>query len=347
MKRFIYLFLIFSSALFAKEKPTLYVWSLGFCFSADVQPEFAPMSPKIGVVEDRIIYSPKHYIKNIQDGSIVWVYAKHLANFVSDVLPHINGKIILVSGGSDATFPTNYPEKREILNAINSPSILHLFMQNCAYSHPKVTQIPIGIDLHTAVHWPYKCGFESSISSKKQSIQLTSLLKTLRQTGLRPIKAICDFGFNDSMHGEYNRYLEFNDDRATIRKRLENFPFASHLEKSVPRDTLWKMKGQCAFDISPPGNGIDCHRTWESLLLGCIVIVKDSFLNPLLKDLPVVVIQSWDEITPENLAMWRIKYADALTNSKYREKLTIDFWLNKMRTIQNRYLTSKLEMDES
>jgi hypothetical protein len=30
------------------------------------------------------------------------------------------------------------------------------------------------------------------------------------------------------------------------------------------------------FVVSPPGNGIDCHRTWESLYLGSIPIVKAS-----------------------------------------------------------------------
>ena len=30
------------------------------------------------------------------------------------------------------------------------------------------------------------------------------------------------------------------------------------------------------FALSPEGNGIDCHRTWECLYLGVIPIVKKS-----------------------------------------------------------------------
>jgi hypothetical protein len=50
------------------------------------------------------------------------------------------------------------------------------------------------------------------------------------------------------------------------------------------------------FVISPPGNGPDCHRTWEALYLGAIPIVisKSWPFNHL--ELPVVIIDSWDQL---------------------------------------------------
>jgi hypothetical protein len=35
------------------------------------------------------------------------------------------------------------------------------------------------------------------------------------------------------------------------------------------------------FCISPPGRGIDAHRTWESLMVGTIPICLSSSLNPI------------------------------------------------------------------
>ena len=52
--------------------------------------------------------------------------------------------------------------------------------------------------------------------------------------------------------------------------------FAASQKKPMERRFLFKRIGQFAFVASPPGNGFDCHRTWEALILGCIVIVQNS-----------------------------------------------------------------------
>ena len=45
--------------------------------------------------------------------------------------------------------------------------------------------------------------------------------------------------------------------------------------------------------MSPQGNGLDCHRTWEALILKTIPIVRTSSLDPLYEGLPVVVVHEW------------------------------------------------------
>ena len=101
--------------------------------------------------------------------------------------------------------------------------------------------------------------------------------------------------------------------------------------KQLPRNQLWRAKGEYAFSISPRGNGLDCHRTWEDLVLGCIVLLKTSSLDPLYEGLPVVIVKNWSEITEENLALWLEEYGDAFTNPSYREKLTRAYWINKIK----------------
>ena len=51
------------------------------------------------------------------------------------------------------------------------------------------------------------------------------------------------------------------------------------------------------FCISPPGNGIDCHRIWESLYLKCIPVVKYDHAFEQLKDLPILFIEDWNDVT--------------------------------------------------
>jgi hypothetical protein len=52
-----------------------------------------------------------------------------------------------------------------------------------------------------------------------------------------------------------------------------------------------------AFVASPHGNGLDCHRTWEALALGCIPIVKRSPIDKVFQGLPVWIVGSWKEVT--------------------------------------------------
>ncbi len=55
------------------------------------------------------------------------------------------------------------------------------------------------------------------------------------------------------------------------------------------------------FCISPPGVGLDAHRTWEALMVGTIPIVLSSPMDTLYDDLPVVIVSSFDVITEESL----------------------------------------------
>ena len=58
------------------------------------------------------------------------------------------------------------------------------------------------------------------------------------------------------------------------------------------------MLGQHRYVLSPRGNGLDAHRTWEALLVGAIPIVRSSALNPLYERLPILVIHRWEDVTP-------------------------------------------------
>jgi hypothetical protein len=51
------------------------------------------------------------------------------------------------------------------------------------------------------------------------------------------------------------------------------------------------------FVLSPPGNGMDCHRTWEALYLGAIPVVKRRFWPFTHLDLPVIILDDWDELS--------------------------------------------------
>jgi len=50
------------------------------------------------------------------------------------------------------------------------------------------------------------------------------------------------------------------------------------------------------------GFGIDTHRFYESVWLGCTPIVISSGLDDLYKKFGALIVDSWDEVTEEVLA---------------------------------------------
>ena len=49
------------------------------------------------------------------------------------------------------------------------------------------------------------------------------------------------------------------------------------------------------FVLSPPGRGLDCHRTWEAIYLGAVPVVLEGSLPPgLLHDLPIHSVSSYE-----------------------------------------------------
>ena len=85
------------------------------------------------------------------------------------------------------------------------------------------------------------------------------------------------------------------------------------------------------FVISPRGNGLDCHRTWEALLMGAIPVVRSSSLDALFEDLPVLIVHNWNEVTEQFLHMQH----ENMTKKKYKmEKLFMPYWIKRLQQMR-------------
>jgi len=324
MKNYLYIIIFALSSLNALEdhwQSTKYVWSMNFALTSDTPPLN---------LHDEMFYSKSY--KKIKSGDIVWVQANKLVNFYHKILPKIKKHFVLVTNISDDSFPNEVGLNFPIEKLINHPLVIHIFAQNISLKkkHPKVSSIPIGVDFHTLV-WRPQYFSEIYLTPSQQENQLDNLLETLSPTDKRIPKAYVDFHLSDSIrNGCLQRYKELGEDRIAIFHKVLKSGRVDYCTQRMSRSELWKIKGQYAFSISPHGNGLDCHRTWEDLILGCIVIVKTSPLDCLYRGLPVVIVQDWSEITPENMEKWLEQYGDAFTNSNYRKRLTHKFWMQKI-----------------
>lgn len=310
-----------------KWEQTDFIWNFGLAQIADIG---LPKNPFL-YFENRN-YLPKQDILRLKtDPSIVWTNPDNLKKFYW-YLKRVKQTCVLIVSDGDNSFPNECGlSQDEIQDLLNNPRILHVFAQNCDCQHPKVSPIPIGIDFHSLA---YKKNFDpwgKQCSPIEQEAQLREVIANVEPTSSRKKRVFVDFQLADNMRtGNFKRYLQFSEDRSTIFRKVIQTGLVDALETPIRRTDLWRLKGQYVFTISPHGNGLDCHRTWEDLALGCIVIVKTSPLDRLFEGLPVVIVKDWDEITSENLEKWIMKFKDILSSKSYYHKLSNQYWLEKI-----------------
>ena len=76
----------------------------------------------------------------------------------------------------------------------------------------------------------------------------------------------------------------------------------------MTRPQTWRLHNIYSFELCPEGNGIDTHRFYEAILNNTIPIVKKNTLYELYKQFPCIIVDNWNEITEENLKIWKSKF---------------------------------------
>lgn len=274
--------------------------------------------------QSALISNPAHYL-NLPDGALVWVRLAWLKPFIEQVLPLLTNHIVLVTGDSDGSTPSEaMPDARLILE---SPKVIRWWAQNCDGSVPraKVSPVPIGIDFHTLSERPF--WGESTSTPLEQELTLKSIRDRLPPIQDRIPRVYLDFAWQMDYESRDLPGAKCLDRRPQIITKLLNNKLC-FLQKRLPRSKMWKKRGEYMFVLSPHGHGLDCHRTWEALALGHIVVTTSSSLDPLYEGMPVITVDSYDAITEDNLRAWQERFA---CGSNDHPKLTSRYWAELMR----------------
>jgi hypothetical protein len=229
-----------------------------------------------------------------------------------------------VTGDEDWGIPSSFDGSKRILD---DPNVGLWFTQNLddPAAHPKLRHLPIGLDFHTISNGS-KWG-HTRATPREQEAELEALVLGMPPTSSRLVRVHADFHFNK------NKTLSWGDDRFAVEALLRRNPVVDFQGRKLRRIDLWREKTRYAFVASPHGNGLDCHRTWESLVLGNIVIVKRSSLDPLYEGLPVVIVDDWHDITQANLERWLAKHGPRFREPEVQERLTNRYWIDRMRAL--------------
>jgi len=97
------------------------------------------------------------------------------------------------------------------------------------------------------------------------------------------------------------------------------------------RLNYWRALGEHMFVAAPTGQGMDTYRLWEALFLGSVPVVVSSALDLLYRDLPVIIIESWESINATSLANWKLEIVQRFGPEPFahvQEKLTMRYWVD-------------------
>jgi hypothetical protein len=121
------------------------------------------------------------------------------------------------------------------------------------------------------------------------------------------------------------------NDRQQVNKKLDYVTTTVSLshKESVERSYIKYVNDilNHKMVVCPRGNApAETHRFWETLYLGRVPIIKKNRGNSFFTELPVVVLESWDDLT--NLDFINSQYEKVKNNSK--DMLYIEYWKSRI-----------------
>lgn len=249
----------------------------------------------------------------------IYVPSDQIINFANKILRRLEHPFILVTGDSDLTI--NFNSLNGSLDTLlDSPLVLVWFAQNRDFDHPKLRSLPIGVNIHNQWTNPLQWG-GGFILPAFQELQLRAIAESAKPFNEREAKAYCNW--------------HFSLDRADRRECAEALDrsVCYFQDKPIPMADSWERQSQYQFVLSPHGAGLDCHRTWEALLLGCIPIVKKAKMNDLFEDLPFIEVDDWRQVNQSFLDEAKKQLSLKAFN---QEKLLMRYWKKQIHHATNK-----------
>ena len=230
----------------------------------------------------------KNFYNSLNISPLIFITrVDYLNYFYTEIVKNLNNKFVLITHYGDDVAGLNK-------NILHHPLLIKWYGQNMKVISNKTCGLPIGL---TNNFWNITNinTIKQNLSNPKEKLLYLNFTLTSQENRPKIMDSLNKKGFMRNETLEWNKYII----------------------------DLSKHK----FCISPQGNGKDCHRTWECLYLGVIPIVEKSTEMSFFEDLPILFVDSYDEISIEFL---NEKYKNFKNKSFNLEKLSIKYWRNKI-----------------
>lgn len=234
-------------------------------------------------------------ISMLKDINIVYLHTSYKDSFF-ELIRHLDNKFIVVTHNSDIN----------ISNIDNLPkNVIKWYSQNVNFIDDRLESLPIGLENS---RWFPEIGKKDKIISKLQTEKTYKNLLYM------------NFNVNTNVNVRMNVFnILRNNNFTTIDMRTNGQNFDNYI------DNVYNHK----FVVCPEGNGIDTHRKWETLYLNSIPIEKRNINNSFYEDLPICLVDSWEEITESFL---NLEYNRIVNKIWSLDKLKMEYWSKKIKS---------------
>jgi hypothetical protein len=231
-------------------------------------------------------------------GDVIFCQSHMLEALCERVLTHASIPITLLLGNSDKNHTQSLGQLLADAGAVKT------YAQNLVEHFPGVEPLPIGLENA----WHSTNGRPRDFRAKRNRSQN------------RISRVMWAFNVETDPIG-----------RKKAANELVNVPTADRLGLLTPKQHRSALT-RYSFVASPPGNGLDCHRTWEAMYLGCVPIVLRSHMTQYYEQLglPIWVIDSFEELHELTEEQLHAKYKD-LSPEFGSEAMWASFWISRIR----------------
>lgn len=243
--------------------------------------------------------------KEIKIGDIVFVSSEKLFEWFTVIHKDITQPYILISHNGDSSV------NEKIITFLDN-KIIHWFAQNNTYTHTKITPLPIGIENRK---W-FMSGW-----------YLLSEIQKLKRVSSKKNRVL--YGFNVKTNIQ---------ERSVAKSILDNTKVADSLETRIKPKQYFHILNNYKFVASPEGNGSDCHRTWEAIILGVIPILRNVSHNQIFKkrDMPVLLVNEWKEL--ENITENDLNMIYNQLSIIKCDEIFLEYWMKLIFDTKKDYL---------
>lgn len=245
------------------------------------------------VLDKRCSFDPSE----VKERDLIFVSSDHLEKFFSEFHPKIKNHYILISHNGDLNIDENLTKNVD-------SKIIKWYAQNVMAKHSKIVPIPIGLENLDY----YNHGVPSFFSREN----LDSETK----------KPLILYGFSESTNPKV---------RKLVKKQMLTIPSAEAIPVRLNSKEYVKLLKQYMFVASPPGNGVDCHRTWEALYCRTVPIVLRSKAMEYFVSIgvPLWVIDDYKELLDYSDSDFVEKYSLLMKHSRF-STLSFSFWKSRI-----------------
>lgn len=252
---------------------------------------------------DHMVHNPVVWVRLgspnlLQKLGMAWSRSCDVDTFARDVLPRCTQPCVLVTSDGDRSVPRDLSAST-VHTLLTHPLVKAWYSQNCdTATNQRLRHVPIGLRHHVAVPG-------ASCSDWMQDF-LSAAHAGLNSSRQLRIWSDCHLtGYP----------LRHSNPRGCLRQLVDSgaLVYVDAPTQRVPQKELWRTYTEYAFVFSLAGNGLDCHRTWEALYLGAIVITEPTPLSPLYQPYRVVEVERSEWTTKLNDLTWLRQMQDEQT----------------------------------